>query len=84
MTIKFSQSASLITGASSGLEEEFARTIAARGGNLVLAARRAERLPGIKRVIVTNSKRMGVFRTDLSKLHSVGSVNAHGNICVNA
>jgi hypothetical protein len=34
----------LITGASSGLREAFARAYVARGGNLVLVARRLDRL----------------------------------------
>lgn len=38
----------LITGASSGLGEEFARIHAARGGDLVLVARREERLKALR------------------------------------
>lgn len=44
MTFKYTNQVVLITGASSGIGSAFARAIAERGGSLVLAARREERL----------------------------------------
>lgn len=47
----------LVTGASSGFGADFARELAALGCNLVITARRAERLAALKEEIVQNYER---------------------------
>src|SRR5215472_16371215 len=74
----FAGTTSLVTGASSGLGEQFARQLAARGSGLVLVARSADRLAALAdelrarhRVTVTT------VPADLSRAEQVGRVAAH-------
>jgi short-subunit dehydrogenase len=74
----FAGATSLVTGASSGLGAEFARQLAARGSNLVLAARSADRLAALAdelqaghRVTVTT------LPADLSQADEVSRVTAY-------
>ena len=58
----------LITGASSGLGEEFARLHAARGGDLILVARREERLRALKEELeLRHGVRVYVLAKDLAQ-----------------
>ena len=61
----------LITGASSGIGAEFARKLAARGYDLILVARRAERLRELAASLSTQSK---ILPADLTGDEGLGAV----------
>src|SRR6516164_3947316 len=74
----FEGTTSLVTGASSGLGEQFARQLAARGSGLVLVARSADRLAALAdelraRCPVT----ITTVPADLSRTEQVSRVAAH-------
>lgn len=79
MTMTYAGTTALITGASSGLGSEFAERFAARQANLVLVARRADRLEELARKL---RDAHGVSVTTLSKDLSVPGAGAevHGDL----
>lgn len=71
----FTSCTALITGASSGIGEEFARQLAPRASTLILAARRTERLENLKSVLGTQhpSLRIHTYSIDLSQRDQIGA-----------
>lgn len=68
----------LITGASSGIGEVFARRLAARNYELALAARREERLAALKcQLEAENGIRVEALRADLSKPDDIERVERY-------
>jgi len=68
MAINYVGQTALITGASSGIGEQFARAFAARGANLILVARRTDRLSTLASEIESKTKsKVTTVTLDLSK-----------------
>src|SRR6185503_3225 len=67
MTQKTPRPVAVVTGASSGIGEEFARQLAARGYNLVLVARRADRLEALAQQLGGANVRAEALPCDLEQ-----------------
>jgi NAD(P)-dependent dehydrogenase (short-subunit alcohol dehydrogenase family) len=61
----------LVTGASSGLGAQFARTLAAAGATVVLAARRTERLQALQQAISAQGGSAHVVSMDVTSTDSI-------------
>ena len=64
----------LVTGASAGLGAEFARQLAARGCNLVLAARREDRLTALAQSLEKGGIKTLVIPADLARPEAPGDI----------
>ena len=61
----------LVTGASSGLGEQFARTLAKAGAAVVLAGRRVDRMKALRAEIEANGGDAHVVTLDVTNLDSI-------------
>ena len=72
-----SMGAALVTGASAGLGAEFARQLAARGHDLLLVARREERLKELAQQLgAAHGVRVDVFAADLAEPEAPARIEA--------
>ncbi len=76
-TIDLSGRVAFITGASSGLGAQFARTLAAAGAAVVLASRRVERLKDLRAIIDSEGGDARVIELDVTNYASIKSAVAH-------
>jgi NAD(P)-dependent dehydrogenase (short-subunit alcohol dehydrogenase family) len=75
--IDLSGRVALVTGASSGLGEQFARTLARAGAGVVLAARRIERLKTLRAEIEADGGDAHVVALDVTDPGSIRAAVAH-------
>ena len=75
--IDLSGRVAFVTGASSGLGEQFARTLAAAGAGVVLAARRVERLKTLRAEIESLGGDAHVVALDVTDPDSIKAAVAH-------
>lgn len=76
-TIDLSGRIALVTGASSGLGAQFARTLARAGAAVVLASRRVEKLKDLRARIEGEGGDAHVVELDVTDLDSIKSAVAH-------
>lgn len=76
-TIDLSGRVAFITGASSGLGAQFARTLAQAGAAVVLASRRIDRLKDLRATIVAQGGDAHVIALDVTDHASIKSAVAH-------
>ena len=73
---KMNNHTALITGASSGMGEEFAKIHASKGDNLILVARNKERLTKLQKELQQQySVQVKVIVKDLSVEHAAQEIN---------
>lgn len=76
-TLDLSGRVALITGASSGLGTQFARTLAGTGAAVVLGGRRIERLKDLRSEIEASGGDAHVVSLDVTRVDSIKSAVAH-------
>jgi NAD(P)-dependent dehydrogenase (short-subunit alcohol dehydrogenase family) len=76
-SIDLSGRVALVTGASSGLGTQFAKTLAAAGAAVVLAGRREERLKALRADIEASGGDAHVVTLDVTDLRSIKAAVAH-------